>query len=424
MNFVVSHDCEILRKKGLWRPLFKTRYVAKYYDTNKKDEYEHGLYNRLFGDNDNSIVIRKNMYEFNLGKDLEQFVVWIRDKHNDPGIDHIVKIIEEEYPDMDYNIYLNKPENKTIKNIQHYHAILKNPSQIYLKKIIILVRHANREPITKLPSIEKLLNNDNMTTNSDAKLLPIGHQNSIKFGDDIRKIYELDDNFISNMVFLSSPFERCRDTLTNIATGLKLKVNFEIIDTEKLKIESKHYVVKFEDITGEFDKLFFKYEKLIDKLGNIFGFQNEFSEDDLKNNINRRLKLAKLYDYYSSMACYKDMGIDTIKFMDEELEKEFEEATLNVYNIMHHNNQFMISSHIKNIISDLINLDSNLVIGCTHDTLIFIIAKFFSHIHKTNFNYELPHYLSNIRIEEWTDGVFRIYYNNWLLNLNSHDLLL
>jgi hypothetical protein len=75
----------------------------------------------------------------------------------------------------------------------------------------------------------------------------------------------------------------------------------------------------------------------------------------------------------------------------------------------------LVPEEIEQIISYFENLNCNLIMYSTHNTLVFILAKYLSFINNINFDFELPSYLSNIRIEEWSDGIIKIYYNNWFL---------
>ena len=412
MNFgTIERSSLISISKGNWKPMFKP-IVPKNYGG---EEYENILYQELFSQHNQDTIFVKNIYPINLGNNLERYVIWIRNQSNDIGIEKIEELISQKYPDMDYYIYSNLPELRTITHIIHYHTMIKNPSPpAYLEKLIVLVRHGNREPNFKLPAIEKILENSSLNYSSDAKLLPIGHQNSIKFGKDIKEIYQLNDLFTSNPILLTSPYTRCKETLLDICAGLDIQKK-ELIETEILGLTVRDNVIKFDDIDGEIDGLYLKYSHIIDHLDQIFEIKRKYSDKDLEDAKFRRLRLTQLYEVYSNVVCYREMGIDIGQFMSPKFEKEFNEATLIVFNTLYRYHQFLIPDQMEEIMKYVSNLDSNLVIGSTHDSFIFILVKYLSNKFGINFNYELPHYLSNIRIEQWSDGESRMYYNNWYL---------
>lgn len=81
-----------------------------------------------------------------------------------------------------------------------------------------------------------------------------------------------------------------------------------------------------------------------------------------------------------------------------------------------YNNNFQyLSWEYDEIIKKIIINNSKHKIICTHDNFIFLLVKWFA-IKNGNLNLlHLPEYLSNIRIESWTDG-YRVYYDNLLLS--------
>lgn len=389
--------------KGNWKPLFKYRFNEDYFDTNKRIEYETELRNKIFGNNRCDIVITKNSYPFNYGKDIEQYVIWI--KNNDPGIIEIAKLIEKIYSGFDYIVAVNKIQTKSIKTIQHYHTVLKIPSvPSHLTKLVVFCRHANRTPIIKFPVIEKIFGNTDMSHNPNANLLDIGRTNSIKFGNDLKNIYNLQNDFVKNSFFMSSPLLRCQETVKNIITGLGLP-NEHISIVEKLKMLIPEKINQMVSEICPFEK----YQKLYEKICKSFG---------LSNCSKAKYRPLDLYDYYCSVQCYRDMNIDMRKFIDEQTENELALVAQEIYNVISCYSHVFYKDTIKELISVVMDMEYNLIVCSTHDTLIFTLTKFFAETNGTDHNFELPHYLSNVRIEQWSDGTIRLYYGNCYLGDN------
>ena len=399
MNFERTTDAILQRKfKGYWKPLFRTRYNNNYFNLSSRSVYEQNLRTELFSEG-GDIVIRANNYPFNLGNDLKQYVVWIKDE--DPGIDKVSEVVQKQFPNMDYDIFINSPDIRSIQSICHYHAIIKEPSvAAHLSKLLILVRHGNREPILKLGVIEAKLGGS-AGMNHEPLLLPSGHENAIKFGSDIKTIYQLNDEFLSSVCMVSSPAVRCRQTMEGVVKGLGISPG--ITDCPQLRVDNNDYVADL-------------------KLDGLDQYQDLYLDicNALGTDPNPKLYPLKLYYIYCSLVCYQDMGIDIKEYITEETWQKLVAAATHTYNGVQHQHQFVFRSEIESIIDHMLNLDKKLVIGCTHDTLILMICKYFSHKFNIKFDYELPHYMSNIRIEEWTDNTRRIYYNNWLLGFNPN----
>lgn len=377
---------------GSWKPIFKMRYNTSYLEKIQDPNYEENLRKRIFK-SDNDVVLRRNMYPFNLGKNLNQKIVWIKNK--DPGIEFIENFIKAKFPNKDYHIFLNKEDHRSIKSILHYHVILqpKIENSVYLKKLIIFHRHSNREPIVKFPIFERILGSDNFKKNKEANLLPIGHENSKIFGQQIKKVYNLDSNFLTNVAYFSSPAKRCLQTAENVLLGLDLK-NIPINIETKFRFDVPDNV--------QVDKRLEKYQSILQSF-------NEKLEFDSKNSV------LELYQIFSCLSAYKDLGIETTKLLSSVKELILQESASDIYNIcieklVRSSDEFLID-----IIKSIINKENNLVICSAHDNLIFCLAKYFQIKNEVKYGLELPKNLSNIRIEIWSDDVKRIYYDNYYL---------
>lgn len=396
----VDNSAKEIIHKGTWMPLFKSRFSDNYYDQNKRSEYETNLRNKIFKNN-SDIVISKNGYPFNIGDNYKQYVIWIKDYHKDPGLKEIIRLIEEKYPSDDYIIYINLYEHRSIKSILHYHAILKQPSEpSFLEKLVVFHRHGNREPILKIPIFENKIKHNYQ--HNDAVLLQIGHKNAYDFGSDLKKIYKMDEKFLSKSVFLSSPVIRCTETIQNIINSLGIKKN--IVPSEELKFGI------CDELNSQSEKniLFRKeYEAILNELDNKFGMAHYFKSSPRR--------LMDLYDYHSSVQCYRDMGANIEEILDKDTEEKINIASKEIYNMTSHYNQKVMANELVDIILGTLSIPTNLVVCSTHDTLIFVLVKYIASKNNIVHNFDLPHYLSNFRIEKWSNGIIRIFYNNCYL---------
>jgi hypothetical protein len=406
MDFNIADKfAETITTLGHWKPLFKSRFNNNYFNVEDRTKYEKNLWDKFFLNNESDIVIRQNKYPFNYGENMNQLVVWLRDKNLDVNIDDISNIIKELYPDLDHKIILNQFDHRSIKSVLHYHVILKQPTiqNIHLEKLIIIHRHGNREPITKFPVFEKMFNNPNLNTNKDALLLPIGHQNSYEFGLKLKEIYELKEDSLSDSIFVTSPVTRCKETIIGVINGLGLNANASsILESKILRfITDPNMLFAIENIP-EIKSKYQKYAPLISKLCKAFGIIPDGT-------------LMQLHILHTTLICYREMNLDLNNIIDHDTEIQFDNATIETYNMIFDYYQMLDLDNIDKIMSFIIKLDAKLVVCTTHDHLVFLLAKYFAHQNDIKYNFELPHYLSNVRIEHWSDGMVRVYYNNWYL---------
>lgn len=384
-------------KKGFWPHLFKSRF-NDYLNGKNKKEYEKELKEKIF--NNFNYSLTENAYPFNLGKNIEQYIIWV--KNNNEDINKIKNIVDYSFPHQDYLIYLNKPENRSIQSILHYHILIKNQSHSKLIKTIIFNRHGNRFPITKIKFFEKIMNGDEKH-NEDANLLPIGFTNSFNLGKELKEYYNN-----NNVICFSSPYQRCQDTIQSIMDGLNIneKINIE----NDLKFTTKNLIL---DITDEDLDIFYnKYIPILRIMEQILKIESKiaYTSNDKINN------LYKFYEYYSSIICYSDLGIDIDKYIPKKFNKEFNETTKIVLNTLFDKYQNLINDYLEEILNKYINLNNNLILCSTHDNLVFILAKYIAKKNNINDLLELPDYLSTVRIEIW-DNMIRIYYNNYYIGI-------
>jgi hypothetical protein len=415
----IETTASTIKKKGYWPPLFKTRFTENYYDVSMRDEYEANLFERIFGNNNEKIIINLNTYPFNLGFGLTQYIVWIRNMDNDPGIDYITEFVNQIFPDMDYVVYLNKPEGRSIKTILHYHVIIKNSHEpIFLKKLIVLHHHGNTSPIYHFPFFEKILGRSaNTLCNLNPNLLLCGFDKAIHFGTELKNIYELDQTLINNSIFLSLPFDECRETSKGIICGLNLAPNTIVIDSNKLNLEIFSTVELFSQQITDMELMYDKYVDLMTQIETCVGLEHKYTNNILTPN-DKIIALAYIYDYHQSLQYYKDLGMNVDDFIDISHQKILADAYKNIYNILCNIYQKILLSDIHGIISYAKKFDKKLVMCSVNNDIIFTLTKYFAAKNKIDFQFEPPDYLANIRIEEWSNGMIRIYYNDWYLGFD------
>ena len=409
-----------IRKKGSWQPLFKSRFMEKYFDDTKRCEYEKNLFERLFGNNNEDIIMNVNAYPINFGPGLKQYVIWIRNADQNPGIDYVEKYVSGLCSNMDYIVYINKPEFRTIDSILHYHLVIKNSHDpIFLKKLIVFHRHGNREPIYKLPLFENATDSTiNIDYDFNSKFLPCGYNSAVEFGSMLKNIYSLDSEFLANAVFLTSPFDRCRDTMKGIIDGFGLSLEINIMDADQLKseiIDSKRKILP--PIT-KLELLYDDYIDLMTDVENCLSLQNKYT-NNIRTPHDKITALTYIYDYCSALQCYQDSGININDKISIKSQTLLSHANKKVNNILCDMLQQILSSEVEKIISFAKNFDNSLVMCSTHDSIVFILAKYFAKENGIDFEFELADYLSNFRIEEWSNATIRIYYNNWYLGSNG-----
>jgi hypothetical protein len=338
-------------------------------------------------------------------------------------------MVDSNYPNYDWMVFLNKPSCRSIPDILHYHILLKSatslqndqslvshkipyPFPLSLNKLVIINRHANRYPILKFPDMERRLNSTNLNPNFDADLTDTGKMNSKIFGTDMAKIYKLDDDFIENNLLLSSPVNRCIETLSNIGEGLGIIATpiccDDLLYDAMWNHESKE---SFSQSPGMI-LLYERYSGLLDRLQHIFKGKG------WGTGCNR---IMNLYDYYCSIVSYNEMGFDMKAIINE---SDFMQLKSNVTSLYNSYGELLAEycNHYFRKILDWINKPYNLIICTTHDTNVFLIAKHLQKLFDDKNQLNLPYYLSNVRIEYWSDGIIRAYYDNYYLGNLSEKI--
>lgn len=229
----------------------------------------------------------------------------------------------------------------------------------------IFIRHANREPITEFPNVTVRSDYERRITSNgrhDAQLTEKGRKAATTLGIRLRSEFDVD-----NMKLTSSNVQRCQDTL-RILTGRDITVD---------------PVYKF-NLNKEFYSIFSKNKDVI-----------KFIEDTkwLRTFMNDRLGVAlndgiSFYYCYSNLICYTEMGIDMSEYVPDVIQEQFYQCTKYIYNLFFDEYVKMYRDDIK----DIIDRSSGIV--CTHDNLVFAIAKYYDQS-----ELDLPGYMSNVIIQ-------------------------
>lgn len=221
--------------------------------------------------------------------------------------------------------------------------------------MIIFIRHANRDPITIFPTID----NRKDLINKNAQLTHKGRLAAINFGKILKLKYD-----INNMELTSSPVERCQETL-------------RLITNKSIKIDP---IYKF-SLDPEFMRYFSKNNDVIKFMNDTSGLR-----DYMSHKLGIKLNDGMSFYYcYVSMICYQEENIDIC--IPAVIKEQFYYCTKYIYNKFFDEYIKKNSDVIKNI------LDKSSGIICTHDNLVFAIAKYFN-----NEQLNLPGYLSNVVI--------------------------
>jgi phosphohistidine phosphatase SixA len=273
-----------------------------------------------------------------------------------------------------------------------------------LTHLIIIHRHANKELL------------DINSNDADIKLLPIGHKKSMQFGIDIKLAYALNNEFMSDAIFLTSPKIRCRETINGIINGLGLSDPI-IHESDKLTFGLSGENALEKACTDEnIILLFDKYDDITRKVESILPI-NHPGTDTIDGPVGKLLILFQLCDYYDLLQCYQDVKKN--KYYDGQFKIDLDAAVKKIRNVLSHYYQLTYHNVFAELIDHVISLPNKLIICSTHDSVLFPLVKYLSYSsnqNNDNNDLELPNYLSNIRIEEWSDGMIKIYYDNLLLS--------
>ena len=425
--------------------LSRTYTVSKQYKKYKKtlddnnisehDQIKHFLSdpNNLIANINNNIYISKNIFPYKKPLGVEQYLLWIFDTNLD-NINHlnVYNIMQTHNiikPDSEYIIWINKPKQRSIKTIKHFHILVRpninltksnltksnltksNLTNPKLKQLIIIARHGPREPITYLPNLKPFDNIDYY--NPKAKLTNQGREYCKNFGSYMKLFYNQFN--ISNIKtqYYSSNYSRTIEsaqyfsigffknyvpniTITDDLAGvLKLKHNAKpdffnyhnniILETQSDTMDQMIYDLFGYKITNIRD--YFDIESTLD----VYRFHNLNIIDNLVNNnsINNLTKsdLEKLDLYLKEISAEYYYKL----FYQTKFTNAFTDPVLNL---------------IKQIIS---NPEINFAYLSTHDVVLYPLI-----LRLAKEQIKIPQYCSNLRFEIYDDEILA-YYDDLLI---------
>jgi len=358
---------------GYWKPLFKGRY----YQYPERDET---VYESFFAKDQN--ILMRNPYPYIIAGRTEQYLFWINKEK--PRLSQIAEYLKKLFPRKDWLIYF--PEKRTLNKL-YCHIILKNcDGPTTLTKFLIFHRHANREQIYPFPIFS------HTEFHYDAPLIPLGIYQAYKFAKNLENIYRFPDKLLANLAYYTSPVERCQKTAEIISRTFpcSLQTSEDLICHIDANLT--------EDFSLEDNRIMAECLSIIPALDN-----------SLQINID---SIINLYDIYSSVISYREMGYPIADYLSPMLEDSLKHCATIIYNVL---TQYYLSKISTNFLDDLLHKKGHCLFFSTHDNIIFLLAKYLCLKNGTDVLLELPDYLANIRIEHWSDGDVRIYYNNLYL---------
>lgn len=403
------------KTRGNWRKLFKARYNSHYANNQNNINYELILRRQIFEVDNEDIVINLNNYPYLFGDNMQQYVIWIREEENDPGIDWIFDTIKEMHPNMDIMIYINDPLDRSIKSILHYHAIIKNPSPpLYLQKLIIFNSCRTINPEFKIPLFEEILYDRPIY---EGDVLSNYYTDFTEYVHHLINTYELDTDFILQSIFLATPNQKYQKIPKLFADAFKMHAkSIHIVDY--LDMENILLANEIVNRNDTYHHLYQKYSNVITHLENIICLENKYS--NYKSNADEISALWYVCSLYHTIQTYKYLGINVDGFISEFMQSLLTEATTKIYNYLCQNYSDIIVPVIEDIIHRVCSMDSQLIHCTTDNKLLFILAKYYGNKKGFLQDLEIPESIASVRIEEWSDGIRRVYYNNWLLSLDTN----
>ena len=432
---LVDHNLITTGFKNLW--FLSRSYLNEKKYKLEKDEYmlknmtDIDIVNNILNDPkqvihkfDSNNYLTHNKFPYNLPSDSKHYLYWTfsNKTHNDILNDLLtINFINN---DVDYMIWTNTNNWRSIITINHYHIIIRkktsNPinyikSKQVLQKMIIVARHGPREPILLLPKL-KPFNDSGYSDASDinAQLTIHGKKYCNNFGKYIRSIYDTYIDFKQdNTILLSSGLDRTRDSAVEFYNGLFNDISELSVDCLTNKellgdINISDPVAKLEYITYDNEmKLDVdpdRLNKLNEQIFDVFGYKIQYPKDYFKVS--------------STIDVYKAHNKELPHNLTDELINNIKDMATEYYYKLFYETKFtnyFCKKLMGLIIKILNNPNINFAYLSTHDVVVYPLAML---LYKEKL--KLPDFCSNVRFEMWTNEI-RIYYDD---NLIYHDFLI
>jgi len=363
-----------------------------------------------------NIIITNNDYPYVLPPTYKAYVIW--DISNNSSINYIDSLLINFHNNNDYLLWKNKQVYQSVKTLNHYHLVLREPKpKKKLEKLITIVRHGPRKPIL-LPSKfdNKYWNIDpNITFQEQirkASLTPLGklycEYRGIELYNSYIGLFDFNKLKKSDIQIESSFFERTMESTIHYLAGCNININMEDIIQEDSLASDRAFNSEQKA----------KYQETIDK------FKININTHDIDNLIedvtgHKVTKPQDYFDLHSTINCYKVHDYElppNINLIDDYVEKL---ATI-YYNIFNNTNNNecanILATKLFTHINEIINSDKKFAYLSTHDNTLMPLIKYIITKYNINDKYmELPDFCSSIRFEVWKDdesnSIIRIYYD-------------
>jgi hypothetical protein len=144
--------------------------------------------------------------------------------------------------------------------------------------------------------------------------------------------------------------------------------------------------------------LYDNYQKILET------FFGKSSETEMSNH-SRILYLHKICDHYLQ-----------ISFSDTSLDLELGSVITKIFNELCHIYLDNATPQLQKLLRTIRKVHDKFLLFCpVSPWIMMILTKYISQVSGMFNCFEMPMPASSFRIEEWTDGITRIYYNDWCL---------
>lgn len=310
------------------------------------------------------------------------------------------------WPGMDIMVCAIKPTSLWPATDLCYDILIKPapiPGSItpHLTKLTVFFRHADRYPTGKIPHIDNILANQGIEYDP-GQLMPKGIDKALAFAHNLECVYDLSP-IVCDTACMSSPVRRCIETADYVLQGLGITTQINIAP-----ILDATLIIDVESVSNHLPAL---HEAALDLIEQVSARLN-LSYVPLPQ-ARAFFVVSKLMN---NMTAYQGMGFDVSQLLGADLWFELKvigTAAANwLFSLLAEQNRLVVRA-----VLDVANQSpSKLVLCSTHDTILFTLAQYYRLRHSYPTVIEVPGYLASIRIELWSDGCERVFYNNRLLN--------
>ena len=272
---------------------------------------------------------------------------------------------------------------------------------VYLTKLTVFFRHADRYPTGKIPYLEDVLANQGITYES-GQLMPKGRDAALAFGQKLRQVYDLSP-IIADTVCTSSPVRRCVETAALVLQGLGIMAPITIAP-----------VLNFSPVINT--------DRILDQLPKLREVALDMIEQTSVQLALSYVPLPQAWSFFvvsklmNIMTAYEGLGLDIDQFLGADLWFELKVVGTAAANWLFRWLAERNQEAVRAVLDLAAQSSGKLVLCSTHDTVLFTLAQYYRLKYDYPTDIEVPGYLASIRIELWSDGSERVFYNNRLMN--------